>query len=982
MRVLKLLIPVLVLALGPSAQGAEPPWLPRYELGIDLDVAARRATVVQNVTWTNRTDKPVDDVVFNVHSRFTPPKGERERYLLGRLTELFRQRAGEVIFDEPAFNLRKVERLVPRGKDWVAEVAKHQYHPKLDTALVVALAEPVAPGGTVRLSLTYTMELPEKQWRWGQWKGVTFLTNWHPVLAFHDAANGWQPTPFVPWHQPFFNEAGLYNVRLRIPKDQVLACTGSVTKVEENETTKVMTVGPVVARDWSFLVSNRYQEFTGQAGPVRIRCLAFPENADFAVKLVAQAERAIAGFSQWFGAYPYPEFTIAESYFGWNGNECPGLVMIDERVFNMPRGSDGYIQYLLTHEICHQWFYNVIGTDGYHETFMDEAFATHFAHRLLDRQVGKNNTLITYPRYFEFLPEIKRENYRNAMFYSVLRNGDLNPAVMDLEKYGSPINLFASVYDRGSKIVGTIEDRIGEAAFLDFMRRIYAKYYFRVIKVADFQEELEEYTGRKWDDFFKDWLTTKGMSDWSVAGVELAPGNGTTRTSAVVRQLGEITESTTVGFSFDGGSTYPVRVPLAARAGMEQPGGAQVVPLGNNHYLVEVDLPEAPTQVSVDPDQVLPDAQPANNHWKEPVSVRKTPFYTFLDETNFANDYDRWNVIAGPFFYGAAYAEAWFTRSSVLGGRVGAFRTEEFRGGAYAGYRPTFGDLAVGVDALWQHFPGPKMEAGFHAEKSVAPFLATDDFHPDRVVGYVRHIIEPSSSLYLLPNEYAEAYVGYQRRWLPIPRHRIDGAIDIDPLTTIGLHYRKDTLIPYWDAESGLRFDANYSLGLPVFSQNHTTHQAWAQASYTFPLSDVGLLSDCKLAVRALGMAGLPSRGRLFALGGNMGFRGFDFAERQGNLGWVGSVELRVPLLRDLDYDVAERLARLRNVTVAPFYDIGDMYSNGRSYGPVAHAVGLGLRFDVAFFSFLDRASIRVDIAKATNGNSGTQFWLGVQHPF
>lgn len=986
MRLHRVLVVALALGAALPARAADPPaWLPRYDLAIDLDVPARRANVVQNVSWVNRTDKPVGEVIFNVHSRFTPPKDEKSRYLVARLTELFRQPASEVIFDRPAFNLQKVELLVPRGNEWDPRAVKHQYHPKLETALVVALPEPVAPGAAVAISLTYTMELPEKQWRWGQWKGVTFLSNWHPVLAFHDAEKGWEPTPFVPWHQPFFNEAGVYNVRLRLPKDQVLACTGSVRKTEEGEATRDVWVGPVVARDWTCLTSHRYQEFTGQAGPVKIKCLAFPENEDFARVLVKQAVLALEQYAKWFGPYPYPEFTIAESFFGWNGNECPGLVMIDERVFNMPKGSEGYLQYLVSHEICHQWFYNVLGTDGYHETFMDEAFATHFAHRLLDRQEGKNNTLVTYPPALGFLPEIKRENYRNSQFYNVLRNGDLNPAVLDLEKYGNPINLFASVYDRGSKVVGTIEDRLGEAAFLDFMRGIYAKYYFRVIRVADFKKELEAYTGRNWDDFFKEWLTTKGMSDWAVSGVEVTPtAGGGARATAVVRQRGEIDENTSVGFSFDGGSTYPVRVPLAVRAGADQPAAAtQVVPLGNHQYLIEVDLPQVPDQVSVDPDQVLSDAHPDNNYWKPPVARRVTPLYTFLDETNFTNDYDKWNVICGPWFYGATYPEAWFTRSSVLGGRVGAFRTEEFRGGVYAGYRPTFGDVAVGVDALFPHFPGPKMEAGFHAEKSVAPFLASDDFHPDRVVGYVRHVIEPSSSLYLQPNEFVEGYVAYQRKWLPIPRNRVPGAIDIDPLTTIGLHYRKDTMVPYWDAETGMKIDGNYALGLPLLSQNRTTHQAWGQVSYLFaPPGDLGLLSDCRVAVRALGMAGLPSKGRLFSLGGNTTFRGFDFTERQGNLGWVGSVELRIPITRDVDRDFADRLARLRNVSLAPFYDVGDMYSNGHSYGPVTHALGVGLRMDVAFFSFLDRATIRFDIAKTLNADTGVQFWIGVQHPF
>ena len=38
--------------------------------------------------------------------------------------------------------------------------------------------------------------------------------------------------------------------------------------------------------------------------------------------------------------------------------------------------------------------------------------------------------------------------------------------------------------DRGSKVVGMLEERLGEAAFIDFMRRIHAKYYFKVILVA------------------------------------------------------------------------------------------------------------------------------------------------------------------------------------------------------------------------------------------------------------------------------------------------------------------------------------------------------------------------------------------------------------------------------------------------------------------------------------------------------------------
>src|SRR5262249_56849434 len=91
------------------------------------------------------------------------------------------------------------------------------------TALIVPLPRPVGRGETVTVELEFTMRLPQKQGRWGQWQGVTFLSNWLPVLAYYDD-KGWQPTPFIPWHQPFFNEAGCSTARVTRPWRQNFRC--------------------------------------------------------------------------------------------------------------------------------------------------------------------------------------------------------------------------------------------------------------------------------------------------------------------------------------------------------------------------------------------------------------------------------------------------------------------------------------------------------------------------------------------------------------------------------------------------------------------------------------------------------------------------------------------------------------------------------------------------------------------------------------
>ena len=57
--------------------------------------------------------------------------------------------------------------------------------------------------------------------------------------------------------------------------------------------------------------------------------------------------------------------------------------------------------------------------------------------------------------------------------------------------------------------------------------------------------------------------------------------------------------------------------------------------------------------------------------------------------------------------------------------------------------------------------------------------------------------------------------------------------------------------------------------------------------------------------------------------------------------------------------------------------------ARGRTVGgTVAHAVGAGVRVDVAVFSFIERATLRFDVAKTINDATPFQFWFGVQHAY
>jgi hypothetical protein len=734
--------------------------------------------------------------------------------------------------------------------------------------------------------------------------------------------------------------------------------------------------------------------------------------------MVRIATDAIAAYSKWFGPYPWPEFTIAEAFFGWNGNECSTLVMIDERVFGMPHLAGCYVDYLVSHEICHQWWYNQVGTNGYCETWMDEGLATYFSHRLLNEKVGKNNALMRYPSGLGWLPNIYRETYRVYGMYGTFGRGDNGPIVQPMTGFGHVANLFSMTYDKGSRVVGLIEDRLGSTAFLDFMRRVFQRYQYRILRVADFQHELEAYTGRSWDEFFHNWLYGPGLTDWCVEKVKVQPPpkcvNGGswivdrgskqddprwTRVVVVLRQKADINEQTVLGISLPGREGYPIRIPILPQAqayDWEEPP-AHIEALGDNRVRVEICLTEEPAQIAVDPDQILVDREPANNFWKAPIRYRITPVYTFLEETDLTTAYDRWNVILGPWIYGTAYYDAWYTRTTatMIGFRAGLYRTQSFAGGVYGGYRTDYRDVVVGVDGLFDHWPYSHFQVGYDLEERLAQFMEGQN-NAKRGVLFGRYIFKYGSSLYYPPMEFAEVFATYQDNFLPFAANPTINGVRFDRTTTAGFHYRKDYLTPYWNPAGGFRFDLWYEGGVATEPETVGMQKVSSQFSMVHSLPDFSesvadvpwlysplhWLGQSWLAVRAYGGTSVPGRGEFFSMGGSMYFRGFDLAERQGSTVWVGSAEWRLPVARDLHLDACDHVFSLHNVDVALFYDVGNVYTNDHSVGATAHAVGTSFRFDVSWFGFVERTLLRFDIAKALNVSTGVQFWFGVGVPF
>ncbi len=939
-----------------------PPGLPRYQIAARLELDRRQVVAHQAVEFTNRTQVPARELVFHVYPRYRVE--DKDKKSLSKTLEVLRLSPDEAMDPEG-------RRLAVSSVRVAGQSVPFDFDPRVDTIMSVPLPREVAPGEKVVAEIDYIVDLSEFWGRWGHHRSITYLLNWYPVLAHHDD-KGWERTPFVPWHQPWHQEAGHYTVQFDLPEGQVVASTGKITRVEHRPRGRQnVTIVARPARDFAFVCSDRFEVRERQVGATRVRVLAFPEHASNAEHVMEYASEVIPLYESWFGPYYDDEFEVAPSFFGWNGNECSGLVLLDDRVMRIPSAGARYLDHLVTHETLHQWFWNVVGTDGYAETFMDEGIVNGITAIRLDLKYGRNAPLITWQRNIRWLPTIGREDLRLAGYYGWRARGNNGPVIQDLAAMKNLGALFSLAYDRGGKVIGMIYNRLGPDRFNAFFRRIYFDFAYKTFHYGDLKRELVEFDPEgDWARFLDGWLIEHKDTDWALVGVhDGTPTLRSTQREVVVelQQKGSMIEPTVVLCRC--GDT-DLRVPIWPDRGSYNVPGARVEHDDkSDRWVIRVQAPAAPNQVLVDPDHALLDAVPDNNRWRPEVSWRVTPFMTPLDESGQFQAYDRPSIVAGPFI--DQYARGGF--------KVGLQRIDKWQITAWAGTEPALREAIFGGQATLFHFPWPSWSAGLFYEEGLYNWYNDQRHSGGRA--FLRYRLLESTSFLTDDQGFAELYFGTGWEFWAGDDGR---PIQTGQLRAFGGRFHLSTLFPYWDPVEGYVVDASAEYGNKAFGSNFDYTRATLEYGIVRALPTwSGERSKSRIAIRGYGGFGSPDNLDLFRLGGGRRLRALDLSQNLGSSVWLATVEWRYPLWQELDQDLLDHVLCLKNLVGAVFFDVGQSYFAGR-WAPVVFGPGVGIRIDTALFAFLERATIRIDIAQPVGLNRalGPVLWFGLNQVF
>lgn len=441
--------------LRPAFAGdiAAHPDLPRYDLRIQLDPARRTLTGQAQIRYVNTTGAALDSIALRLYPNFP-------RDVFGRGGDVSMQVGGAAVDGRPVEPQSAAKR----------------------TAAILPLAEPLAPGASATLAISYTSSVRPAS------DGVWRLATAYPMLAVHDS-DGWR-LDLTTFADRVYATSALYRAAIRAPAGLTVAATGSTLaqrRLPDGSMEWSVVAGPV--REFAFVAGDMVAA-RASADDVAVNVWTARKSRLDAGLVARTAAAALQVFERRFGPYPYRELDIhllRGSFDG--GDEYPGMIMITSG------GAVGVgTRYVAAHEVAHQWWYGVVGNDIYRQPWLDEALAQYSGVIYAEDSLGPAAARADWER------EVLRR-YRGA-----ISDGD-RPIGLALSDYPSFNVYYRTIYGKGPVFLQKLRAELGDTPFFDGLRRYYAEQRYGVGTTAALRRAFEEASGRDLGDWFGRWVT-------------------------------------------------------------------------------------------------------------------------------------------------------------------------------------------------------------------------------------------------------------------------------------------------------------------------------------------------------------------------------------------------------------------------------------------------------------------------------------------
>ncbi len=413
-----------------------------------------------------------------------------------------------------------------------------------------------------------------------KWGGFHFDANisYNLGIAFdaapHNFGRSWFPCI------DNFTDRATYTYHVYTAPNQKATCGGVLESQENLSDTAILwnwyMDKPIVAYLASVVVADYkdyWHTYHGIERDIPVGIYALKSDSAYVANYFSRLDEFVMAFEKAYGAYPFNRIGYASTTTG--AMEHAGNIALG----NFGKGTNDVHETLMSHELSHMWFGNMITCASQEDMWLNEGWATFSQMYASEALYGRAT----------YLSEIK-STYATVVTKAAKEDGGyiaLNALPWSLT-YGT------SAYKRGSMVAHTLRTYLGDEKFFSALKFYFKNYGWSSRDSHEFCFALSQGSGVDLNGFFEGYVYNGGMPAYRVDSLIVSENSGSFITKCYIRQQ-----------VWQAPSLFPAnRIPLRFIGGSGEQADTSLFVYDQN-ALLELTLPFKPISVYVDPDYLV-----------------------------------------------------------------------------------------------------------------------------------------------------------------------------------------------------------------------------------------------------------------------------------------------------------------------------------------------------------------------------------------
>jgi hypothetical protein len=419
-----------------------------------------------------------------------------------------------------------------------------EYYEGQEDIAILNLPKPLKPGEKISVSTPFYVKLPSGSIsRLGHVEESYQITQWYPKPAVYDA-QGWHPIPYLTQGE-FYSEFGSFDVKITLPENYTVGATGNLQTQSEinrlnelakqngpendefppsSSTLKTLHYKQQNVHDFGWFADKRWivrkgeMELPASKKKVTTWAMYTPGNrAEWDEEGIRSINDGLYYYSLWSGDYPYDVCTAVDGTISAGGGmEYPNVTVIGNS------GNASTLRTVIIHEVGHNWFYGILGSNERDNAWMDEGINSFFETRTL---MATRKDSVTDLGIQVGSIDIKKILGLENLSYSYLseelpyliaaRVGEDQPIQAPSDDYTN-LNYGGIVYKKTALAFNYLMAYLGEDEMNRCMSAYFEAWKFKHPTPADLKAIFEKTSGKNLAWFFDELIPTTHRVDYAL----------------------------------------------------------------------------------------------------------------------------------------------------------------------------------------------------------------------------------------------------------------------------------------------------------------------------------------------------------------------------------------------------------------------------------------------------------------------------------